>query len=193
MIGWLALLALLALASDAPASSFDVYSVHLEPAPMPETCERATLSPIRNFTHRYRGAGYPHAELSIREGKSTESAGGKVQWETSIERQEPIDLDGTPAILMVVFSNHVAGTGSTTHVLVIRCREQRLEAIFEAGGEGVAGSYSPADGLQIDHAVWLPKDEHAEPSRMAHELYRWQPKSDRFELAGRSEKAIDGE
>jgi hypothetical protein len=180
------------------ASGFDSYSVHLEPARMSTPCDSTTLSSLRDFTHRFRGYDYPGGQLTIRDGRNTDTdVLGGVEWVTSLEHQESIELNGTPAVLVVVFSNHVGGSGSATHLLVVRCRQKRLEVIFEAGGGGIhpspgrGYSYGADEGLWVTHAIWSPNDSHADPSREIVEVYRWQPKRERFLLVKKHEQPID--
>jgi hypothetical protein len=116
------------------ASAFSSYAVHLEPTTMATSCDSRSVSSLRDFAYRFRAYTYPSGQLSFHDGKNTDTDVLRgVEWVSSVEHQEPIELDGQPALLAVVFSNHVGGSGSATHLLVIRCRNERLEVVFEAG------------------------------------------------------------
>jgi hypothetical protein len=85
---------------------------------------------------------------------------------------------------------------SLEELLVVRCHRHHLETVFEAGGEGIypsegrGYSYSDANALPVTHAVWLPEDPHAGPSRQVDELYGWDTAADHFRLTKRSEGRI---
>jgi hypothetical protein len=178
------------VASDSP---FNVYAVYAAPAAMRAVCDPAQPPHLGDFTHRFRGPNYPRGPLTIRAGVHREiNALGEVEWETAIARQEAIRLEGAPALVVLVFSNHVGGSGSATHLLVVRCRQRRWQVIFEAGGAiypapGRGYRFS-ADDLRVTHAVWLPDDAHAWPSRAVDEVYRWHAGRGRFVLVRRTDR-----
>src|SRR5262249_12109603 len=101
-----------------------------------------------------------------------EVSGGKIEWTMEIEKQEPILLAGEHAMLLRFFANHVGGTGSVVHVLVVRCEEQGLQVVFEAGGERIEESYSGNNQIQITHVV---------ANRESVERYSWNASRGRFE------------
>jgi hypothetical protein len=187
------ILGIASLGSETPDSPFNVYSVHREPVVLRAPCEATASARLLDFTHRFRGEAYPRGPLSIRDGRHTERMFGNVEWETSVA-QEPIELDGRTARLMYVFSNHVGGSGSAAHLLVLRCRRGRWQVIFEAGGAihpSPGRGYAFSDhGLRVNHFVWLPDDAHCCPSREVVEVYRWRAKRGRFTLVDWSERPI---
>ena len=177
-------------------SAFNAYASHLEPRVMRVGCRLQDQSYFRNLTYPFRAKAYPgQRSLQFKDGRYDDRLGlngGEIDWSTELERQEPILLDQDRAVLLMFFANHIGGTGSVSHVLVIRCKEGLLEIVFEAGGEGLRSSYSGTRDLQITHPLWAPDDSHASPSRLVDERYRWNTSRARFVLIRRSESEING-
>jgi len=153
---------------------------------MLERCTPRLPSPVGDFTYRFRV--YPVGGVTLREGKYTErDESGGIEWEVSVTQQDPISLAAVPARLLLLFFNHISGSGSAAQVMVMRCHRGHLQVIFEAGGEGLGCSYSVDKGLWVGHAVWRGNDSHASPSGGIDEMYRWQPKREMFTRVWRSE------
>jgi hypothetical protein len=159
------LLLLVAVLGQA-TSAFNTYAVNLEPATMRGTCRLQDAAYLRSLSYPFRVKAY---------------AGDG--WSTEIEGQDPVQLGDDRAVLLTFFANHLSGTGSLTHVFVVRCKGNNLEVVFEAAGEGVRSSYSDKRDLRITHPYWLPNDSHASPSRSIEERYRWDSSRARFVTA----------
>jgi hypothetical protein len=176
-------------------SEFNAYTSHLEPRVMRAACRLQDQSYFRNLTYHFRAKAYPgQRSLQFKDGRYDDRFGlnsGDIEWSTELERQEPILLDQDRAVLLTFFANHIGGSGSVSHVLVIRCKKGLLEVVFEAGGEGVSSSYSGTRDLQVTYPLWSPDDSHARPSRLVDERYRWDASRARFVLIRRSEGEIN--
>jgi hypothetical protein len=177
-----------------PPSAFDPYAAHLEPSAMRAACRLQDTSHFRNLTYQFRARAYPgQRSLQFKDGRYDDRfglSGGDIEWSTELEREESILLDQDRAVLLTFFADHVGGTGSVSHVLVIRCKDEHLEVVFEAGGEGVRSSYSGAGDLQITHPFWSRGDSHASPTSLVDERYHWDAGRGHFVLIRRSESEI---
>jgi hypothetical protein len=166
----------LALVSQAPGGVRS-YGVHLDPNPTRARCRSLDSSDLRNTAYPFRAAVYPGQRfVQFKDGRYEDrwdATGGKIEWTMEIEKLESIRLAGEPATLLKFFANHIGGTGSFSHVLVVRCREQRLQIAFEAGGEGVDASPLGNNEIQITRLV--------APLSQGVALYRWNSIRGRFE------------
>jgi hypothetical protein len=192
--------AILLVAAADSFAPFDSYQVSVEHAAMSGSCTPDRFPDFLNRAYRFR-SGAPffgsQSTVTLENGKHIErGADGSPDWELSLEEQQPIRLGRQPAIILLFFTSHLRGSGSGTELLVVRCHRERLETVFEAGGEGIypgegrGYSYSEANELRVTHAVWLPEDPHAGPSRQVDELYGWDMAADHFRLTKRSEGRI---
>ena len=181
------------LAQPARQSEPGSYASHLEPAVMRGACRLQDQSYLRNLSYPFRARIYPERQsLQLKDGKydDTLGFGGGVEWSTTLEHQEPILLGQDRAVLLTFFANHLGGSGSASHILVVRCKGAALEIVFEAGGEGVESTQSGTGELQITHPVWAAADSHASPGRLVDERYRWDAGRGRFVLIRRLESKI---
>ena len=166
------------------ASPFNAYTAHLEPRILDGECLLENPSYFRNLTYVFRAEVYPRDHpVHLHDGRFNDSGPfekGVIDWSTELEELSPIGLNSKPAVLLQFFANHLGGSGSASHVLIVRCAGNRLQIVFEAGGEGVRASY-PADGdLQVSHPCWRADDSHASPSLVVDEQYRWNATASRF-------------
>ena len=149
---------LVAFALVSQRAAVGSYAVHLEPNTTRAACRTLNPSDLGNLAYPFRAAVYPGQRLVQFKGGRYEDrweiSGGKVEWTMEIEKQEPILEAGERAVLLRFFANHLGGSGSFSHVLVVRCKDQRLQVVFEAGGEGVDSSYLGNNEIQITHPVW---------------------------------------
>jgi hypothetical protein len=184
---------LLVVAVLAAPASFGSYEVYLEHAAMKGACAPDRFPDFRNRAYRFRTAGPFFTQgmpVTLRSGVYSQRAGELVDWEVSLEEERPIHVGSDPARILLFFANHLGGSGSATQLLIVRCRHGRLETVFEVGDEGMGYSYSESNQLHVTHAVWLPDDPHAGPSRQIDELYEWDSAADRFRLTKRSETRL---
>ena len=171
-------------------SSFNSYAAHLEPHVTSNACRIHDPKYLGNITYEFRAMAYPgQRAVPFKDGRYVERAsnGRDIEWSTELERQDAIELAGNPAVLLAFLANHVGGSGSASHVLIMRCRGKRLETVFEVGGEGVRFTYSAPSDLEISHPLWRQADSHASPSQLIVEQYRWEPTRDQFVLVRRAE------
>jgi hypothetical protein len=188
------LIALLSTPAAAQRSAFNAYTAFLEPVRTTYACRLDDTSYFENLTYRLRGDSYPrNVPLPMRNGTYEDDVfiKGRPEWITTLEQQVRFSLGQIPALLLRLNANHVAGTGSFDHVVIMRCRGNRLDIVFEASGAGVKAGYLPDAGLEVRHVFWLPQDSHASPSRLVTENYRWDGSRGRFDLAGKTEGAVD--
>ena len=184
-----------ALLGQTPGpSAFNTYAAHLEPSAMSTACRLQDPSYFRNLTYQFRAKAYPGQRLlQFKDGRYDDRgglSGGDIEWSTELERQDSILLDQDRAVLLTFFANHIGGSGSLSYVLIIRCKAELLEVVFEAGGEGIRSSYSGTRDLRITHPFWSRDDSHSSPSRLVDERYRWDTARGRFVLIRRSESEI---
>ena len=178
------------LQAPRPASAFNAYSVHLEPGTLAGRCVPNEASTFLNLTYVFRGRVYPWQQpIPLRDGLYVETGDFGADWMFELERQESITLGGTPGVFLTFFANHLSGSGSAEHALVIRCRDAVIEVVLEASGEGVRANYA-GDAITITHPFWLADDSHASPSQLITEEYRWDAASLRFQLFRRTESKL---
>lgn len=157
---------------------------------MPTVCPLRHPSDYRNLAYPFRAKAYPGRRvMQFKDGRHVERVEptSAVEWSTELQRQESILLGQERAVLLMFHANHVGGTGSVSHVLVVRCKNSRLEVVFEAGGEGMRALFSRNGALRITHPIWRGNDSHAAPSRVVEEWYQWDARRGRFVLLRRSE------
>jgi hypothetical protein len=182
----------LTLLAQAPDESpFNAYSAHLEPRALAGACCLENPDHFRDLTYVFRGKAYPHEQpIQLHDGRYDDPGpleGGVIDWSTTLEEQSPVRLNGQRALMLRFFSNHLGGSGSVSRVFVLRCANERLQIVFEGGGEGVRASFSQDGSLQVSHPYWRTADSHAEPSRMIREWYGWSARSGRFGLIKRAD------
>ena len=194
-----AILLLAGLILQQDTSGFNSYEVHLDPVAMEGRCATDRFPDFRNHTYQFRSDAPffgPGSSVTLHRGVHTEHADGFATWSASLDGRRRIRLGGERAMMLLIFVNHLLGSGSKTHLFIVRCRAERLETVFEAAGEGIypqdgrGYSYSDSGELRVTHAVWRAEDCHACASRQIDELYRWDVAADRFRLAKRSEGAV---
>jgi len=187
---WLPLLVALWLGQSSQRLPFNNYQTFLEPRDGEDACHLNKPVYFQNRTYRFRGTAYPgDLAVPLRQGQFEErNELGGIEWSMALERQESIILGTERATLVRFFADHLAGTGSASHVLVMRCNGSRLEVVFEAEGEGVRAVYLPHSTLTISAPFWRREDSHASPSEVIHEEYRWDPSGHRFVLAHRGQR-----
>lgn len=182
------LLAFTLLTQTSGGSEFNRYASHLAPIAMDAACGIQDRSYLGNLAYQFRAKAYPGRRvLQFKDGRFDDVgvlSGADIEWSTELERQESIVLGRDRAVLLVFFANHRRGSGSASHVMVLRCTDEHLEIVFEAGGEGVRASHSGAGDLEIAYPFWRRADSHVSPSRLINERYRWDVRSGRFVLIG---------
>lgn len=170
--------------------AFDAYAAHLGANVMSTACPLGHPSAYRNLAYPFRAKAYPGRRMmQFKDGRNVERVEptGAIEWSTDLRRQASILLGPERAVLLEFFASHVGGTGSVAHVLVVRCRNARLEIVFEAGGEGMRPSFSRNGALRVTHPTWRGSDSHAVPSRVVDERYQWDARRGQFVLWRRSE------
>jgi hypothetical protein len=195
-----ALSAFLFVAQVDNHSAFNSYGVYLGHAATPGTCTSDRFPDFLNHTYRFRSATsffWNEFSVTVTSGKYIKRADdGAPEWKMSLDEQHPIRLGRQPAVVLLFFASHIRATASGTEVLIVRCQREHLETVFEAGGEGIypgvdkGYAYSDPNELRVTHAVWMPEDSHAGPSRQADELYRWDSGADRFRLVKKTERRV---
>ncbi len=140
-------------------------------------------APFGELAWSVRGTMYPFAHsLPLHEGRFDDpppGSGEPPEWRTELQPPLRIGLGRERAFLLQFTSEHLRGTGSVSRVLVVRCRNRRLEVVFEAGGEGLTVD-AGADTLRLRYPVWRVRDSHASPTGTRRAAWRWDRASDRF-------------
>jgi hypothetical protein len=180
------------LTATTPESPFNSYDVFLSPRTMAGACSSGDLEGFRNRTYTFRSRIYPSGNpLTLRDGQVVErNLFGTPEWATSLARADRVNVDGRPAVLLMIAAEHVNGTGSATHVLVAECRAQQLVVLFEASGEGVRdASFATSHKLTVMRWVWSSTDAHCCPSKEAEERYGWS-RTGRFVRVSRAQRPV---
>lgn len=174
-------------------AGLEFYSAFVSHRPMGTSC--VPMPDLGNLSYRFRTGGYPGDQvLTLRNGQFDDRRGATdsfdpPEFHTEIERQDPIELAGRPAVIVQIFSSHMRGSGSATHLLVLRCYSGQLEIVFEAGAEGLGATWTPSE-LRVTHPVWMPGDSHAGPSQLVEEVFEWRQHMDHFKRLRRSQRPI---
>ena len=166
-------------------SVFNTYGTHLEPVRMPGGCAPTRLDQFGNRTYRFRDAPmYPRAQpLTLVNGRAVErNVLGSIEWESTLDHAEFVRLGELSAVLLKITANHAGGTGSIAYVLVVQCRAQGLQVLFEASGPIKSAAHSSNGELALSHGVWSREDSHASPSREVTERFKWVAERARFVL-----------
>lgn len=153
-------------------------------------CPLGHPSGYKSLAYPFRAKAYPGRRVvQFKDGRHVERVelSGAIEWSTELRRQEALLLGSERTVLLEFLANHVGGTGSVSHVLVVRCRNARLEIVFEAGGEGMRPSFSRNGALRVTHPMWRGGDSHAAPSRVVDERYQWDARRGQFVLLRRVE------
>lgn len=174
-------------------SPFNTYGVSLGLATMPGGCRQAETSHFGNRAYRFRDTPmYPHDQpLVFTGGRALErNSLGSIEWESTLRRADPIEIGAMSAVLLEILADHVGGTGGILYVLIVRCRPDRLDVLFEARGPIRHVAYRRNGGLTLDHGLWSRDDSHASPSREVTERYQWAAQRNRFELVETTERRL---
>jgi hypothetical protein len=160
---------------SAPQSPFNSYDVFLTPRNLPGRCTGHDVEQFRN--RRYTFGGDLSNPVTLRDGKFVDSPFGTPEFETSLGTAEALKAADRTATLLIIRSQHVHGTGGTTHVLVVECRNRKLTVWFEATGEGIRdASFTESDQrLTVSRWIWSATDGHCCPSTQTEEGFRWSP------------------
>ena len=183
----------MALSVVRAQAGLEFYSAFVSHRPMGASCD--PMPDLGNLSYRFRTGGYPGDQvLPLRNGQFDDRRGvpdsfDPPEFHTEIERQDPIELAGRPAVLLQIFSSHMRGSGSATHLLVLRCHSGQLEIVFEAGAEGLGATWKPGE-LRVTHPVWMPGDSHAGSSQLVEDVFEWRQRMDRFQRVRRSQHSI---
>ena len=178
------------LFTQVSQSPFNVYTALVDRRDLAPRCRVDDEAFFRNLTYPFHGKGYPRERsVKFRDGRFDERDDlGRIDWTTTLDRQEQIQLGNQGAVLLSFEADHVSGSGTNSHVFVVRCRDQRAEIVFEASGEAIHADYSNEWGLEIDVPFWKTEDSHADPSMEIREQYRWDESRLTFALTNRTER-----
>lgn len=105
----------------------------------------------------------------------------KPDWKTTIEQD--IILDPAPSErvrLLVLFQNHVTGTGSFTYILGFQCTGGSVKNIFETSGEGIKLAPAIGNRMELTVGIWAEGDSRCCPSQEVSLTYRWSVSLKRF-------------
>jgi hypothetical protein len=159
---------------------FGGFYVATEPCNLEIHCDLNAAPDFRNLTYVLDEGNHGFRSVSLQKGRFYEFIAGRVDWRTSLGNASPIKIDSSPAWLVTLSREHMRGTGSFNHAVVIQCHNGHLTQLFQARSEGLGASSSSAGVLTLRYPVWGPSDSHASPSGARVQTFRWEEQTSRF-------------
>jgi hypothetical protein len=111
---------------------------------------------------------------------------GTPDWQTKLVFDRAVHPE--PSIWIRVIGledDHMSGTGAWHYVLAFSCDKGHLARRFQFTSEGLKLSHLDDHTLQLDQAIWLSDDSHAEPSGHRELTYTWDARVHQYRLTNK--------